>query len=216
MGQQSHFDPPILKDVEVAPTVPDAQSTSNELVGDACQTHNIVADSPHEISLTHNHPNKYIIRMETFLTIWMCPPFAAQVHCGDGFLGSNSIEIMNDSEAYEMGMALDSDDDRPVGELTESDVEMLRHIFPDRRDPRVHEFSDLAHSDQACAEGRDDELLEAPEASPSMVIEKGRVFKNLPVLKRWLQAFAMIRKRSYNVLHSYAERRYTVSSPLYC
>uniref|UniRef100_K3XSG0 MULE transposase domain-containing protein n=1 Tax=Setaria italica TaxID=4555 RepID=K3XSG0_SETIT len=73
-----------------------------------------------------------------------------------------------------MGVDLDSDDDRPVGEMTESDIEMFRHIFPGRRDPIVHEFSDLTLSDQAFAEGRDDELLEAPEASPSMVIEEGR------------------------------------------
>ena len=92
------------------------------------------------------------------------PTVAAQVLCGDGFCGSNSVEIMNDSEPYEMARALDSDDDHHVGELIESDVEMLRRIFPGRRDPRVHEFSDLAHSDQACVEGRDDELLEAPEA----------------------------------------------------
>ena len=114
------------------------------------------------------------------------PPVAAQVHCGDGFCCSNSVEIINNLEPYEMTRALDSDDDRPVGELTESDVEMLRRIFPGRRDPRVHEFSDLAHFDQACAEGRDDELLEAPEASPNMVIENGRVFNDLPTLKRWL------------------------------
>ena len=74
------------------------------------------------------------------------------MHCEDGFDGSNSVEIMNDLEPYEMARALHSDDDRPVGELTESDVEMLRCIFPGRRHPRVHEFSDLAHSDQACAE----------------------------------------------------------------
>jgi hypothetical protein len=54
-------------------------------------------------------------------------------------------------------------------------------------------------------EGRDDELLEAPEACPSMAIENGRVFNDLPALKRWLQAFAVIRKRSYKVLHFYAE-----------
>ena len=120
------------------------------------------------------------------------PTVAAQVLCGDGFRGSNSVEIMHDLEPYEMARALDSDDDRPVGELTESDVEMLRRIFPGRRDPRVHEFSNLAHSDQVCAEGCDDELLEAPEASPNMVIENGRVFKDLPVLKRWLQAFVVI------------------------
>ena len=50
---------------------------------------------------------------------------------------------------------------------------MLRHIFPGRRDPRVHEFNDLAHSDQPFVEGRDDELLEAPKAGPNMVIEEG-------------------------------------------
>ena len=84
------------------------------------------------------------------------PPIATQVHCGDGFRGFNSVEIINDSEPYEMARALDSDDDCPIGELTESDVEMLRRIFPGRRDPRVHEFSDLAHSDQAFVEGSDD------------------------------------------------------------
>ena len=47
-------------------------------------------------------------------------------------------------------------------------------------------------------------------AGPNMVIEKGRVFKDLPTLKRWLQAFAVIRKRPYKVFYSYAERRYTV------
>ena len=79
---------------------------------------------------------------------------------------------------------------------------MLRRIFLGHRDPRVHEFSNLAHSDQAFAEERDDELLEAPEAGPNMVIENGRVFKDLLALKRWLQAFAVIRKRPYKVLHS--------------
>ena len=42
------------------------------------------------------------------------PPVVAQVHYGDGFRGSNSVEIMNDSEPYEMAMALDSNDDCPV------------------------------------------------------------------------------------------------------
>ena len=42
------------------------------------------------------------------------PTVAAQVLCGDGFRGSNSVEIMNDSEPYEMAKALDSNDDCPV------------------------------------------------------------------------------------------------------
>ena len=55
MGQQAHFDPPISEadmDVEVAPTVLDAQSAPNEVVGDACQTHVVVVDPPYEIPLT--------------------------------------------------------------------------------------------------------------------------------------------------------------------
>jgi hypothetical protein len=96
---------------------------------------------------------------------------------------------MNNLEPYEIARAVDSDDDRPVGELTESDVEMLRRIFPGRRDSVIHEFTDLTYSDQACAEGREDELQEALEAGPSMEIEKGRVFNDLPALKRWLQGF---------------------------
>jgi hypothetical protein len=43
-----------------------------------------------------------------------------------------------------------------------------------------------------------------------MEIEKGRIFNDLPALKRWLQAFAVICKRPYKVLHSYAERHYTI------
>ena len=66
MGQQAHIDPPVPKpdmDVEVASTVPDAQSAPNEVVGDACQTHDVVTDPPHEIPLTQNHPSKCLIRM---------------------------------------------------------------------------------------------------------------------------------------------------------
>jgi hypothetical protein len=75
------------------------------------------------------------------------PPVAAQVHYGYGFRASNTVKIMNDSDLYEIARVVDSDNDRPVGELMESDIEMLRRIFPGRYDPRVHEFSDLAHSD---------------------------------------------------------------------
>ncbi|RCV39584.1 hypothetical protein SETIT_8G235700v2 [Setaria italica] len=200
MGQHAHFDPfvpePIM-DVEVAHMVPDAESAPNEVVGAACRTLDAVVNPPHEIPLTQNHPRDIPKNVDV-------PPVATQLHYGDGLRGSNSVGIMNDSDAYEMGMYLDSDNDRPVGEMTESDVEMFRRCFPDRRDPRVHEFSDLSHSNHACAEGSDDELLEAPEAGPSIVIEEGSA------LMRWLQAFAVIKKRPYKVLHSYAEHRYTV------
>jgi hypothetical protein len=99
MGQQAHFDPTVPEpdiDVEVAPTIPNAHSALNEVVGDACQTHDVVADPFHEISLTQNQPSilstsllgayplSYIhlshsflifllLLQETFLTMWMCP-----------------------------------------------------------------------------------------------------------------------------------------------
>jgi hypothetical protein len=138
------------------------------------------------------------------------PPVSAQMPPSDEFRASNSVDVMNDTEPYEIARAVDSDDDRPVADLTESDIELLERIFPGRRDPRVHEFSDLSNSDQAHAEGRDDELLDAPEAGPSMAIQKGLVFKDIEALKRWLQQYSVIRKRPYKVLHSYAQRRYTV------
>ena len=74
MGQQAHIDPPIPEpdmDVEVAPMVPDAQSAPNMLVRDACQTHDVVVDPPHEIPLTQNHSSKCLIHM----VIESLPPF---------------------------------------------------------------------------------------------------------------------------------------------
>ena len=110
------------------------------VVGDACQTHVIVVDPPHEIPLTQNHPSKCLIRivigslppsLHPFFLFFPristyvagdildnvdVPPIAAQVRYGDGFRDSNSVEIMNDSEPYEMARAFDSDDDHPIGE----------------------------------------------------------------------------------------------------
>ena len=77
MGQQTHFDPPVPEpdmDVEVAPTVPDAQSAPNEVVGDACRTHDVMADPPHEISLTQNHPSKYLPHR-----YWELTPFLTSI-----------------------------------------------------------------------------------------------------------------------------------------
>jgi hypothetical protein len=67
----------------------------------------------------------------------------ARGYFGDGFIASNSPEFRNEEEPYAFAMAANSDDDRPVGELTESDIEMLQRVILDNQDPRVHEFSDL-------------------------------------------------------------------------
>jgi hypothetical protein len=116
---------------------------------------------------------------------------------------------MNKEEPYDIARVSDSDDDHPVRELTKSDVELMKRVLHGV-DIRVHEFSNLELSGMAIAEGRDYDLLGAPEARHDMVIEKGLVFNDLPALKRWLQHYTVIRKRPYKVLHSYAERRYTV------
>ena len=124
---------------------------------------------------------------------------------------SNSVDVQieDDEELYETARAIDLDDDRHVPPLSEEDIELMRR-FCSNRDPLVHEFSDLRDCDGAYAEGRDDELLEAPDVGDSMEVRKGLVFKDLTTLKRWLQEYAVKRKRPFKVTHSYVERRYTV------
>ena len=66
MDHQAHIDPPVPEPylhVQIAPMVLDAQSAPNQVVGDACQTHDVVADPPHKIPLTQNHPSKCLIRI---------------------------------------------------------------------------------------------------------------------------------------------------------
>ena len=93
--------------------------------------------------------------------------------------------------------------------MSEEDIELTRHFCPNR-DPLVPEFSDLRDCDGAYAEGRDDELLEAPDVGDNMEVRKGLVFKDLTTLKRWLQEYAVKRKRLFKVTHSYVVWRYTV------
>ena len=103
------------------------------------------------------------------------------------FIASNSLDvnIEDDEEPYGTARAVDFDDDRPVQPLSEQEMELIRRFCPDR-DTLVNEFSDLSHSQNAYAEERDDELLEAPEASDSVQIQKGMIFNDLPTLRRWL------------------------------
>ena len=92
-------------------------------------------------------------------------------------MASNSVDvdIADDEEPYGTARAVDSDDDRPVAALSEQEMELIRRLCPNR-DPLVHEFSDLSHSQHAYGEERDDELLEAPKADDSVEILKGMVF----------------------------------------
>ena len=72
------------------------------------------------------------------------------------------------------------------------------------------EFSDLRHCQGAFAEGREDELLEPHEPGDRSELAKGLLFKDLASVRKWLQEYSMKRKRSFRVVHSYVNRRYTV------
>jgi hypothetical protein len=81
------------------------------------------------------------------------PMIRTRLHCGDGIIASNSSEFRNEEEPYAFAMADDLNDDCPVGELTQSDIEMLKRVILDHRDPRVREFSNLSLSHDAFVEG---------------------------------------------------------------
>jgi hypothetical protein len=104
---------------------------------------------------------------------------------------------------------LDSNDNCPVQELTEQEIELIRRLCLER-DPAVHEFSSVSHSNGAYAEGRDDELLEALDNTNNIEIKNVLIFKDLPTLRRWLQEYSVNRKRPFKVRHSYAQRCYIV------
>jgi hypothetical protein len=97
---------------------------------------------------------------------------------------SNSVDVQieDEEEPYEVAWALDYDDDRTVQEMTEEEIELISCLCPER-DPVVHEFSSLSHSNVAYAEGRGDELLEAPDNADSIEIKVGLIFKDLPTLR---------------------------------
>jgi len=122
---------------------------------------------------------------------------------------SVNVQIEDNEEPYETARAIDSDDDRHVPPLSAEDIELMRCFCPNI-DPLVPEFSDLRDCASAYAEGRDDELLDAPDVGDNMQVRKGLVFKDLTTLKRWLQEYAVKRKRPFKVTHSYVEWRYTV------
>ena len=88
------------------------------------------------------------------------------------FIASNCLDvnIEDDEEPYGIVRVVDSDDDRLVlPPLSKQEMELIKHFCPGR-DPLVHKGSDLSHSQNAYVEGRDDELLEAPEAGDSVQI----------------------------------------------
>jgi hypothetical protein len=60
------------------------------------------------------------------------------------------VQIMDGVEPYGVARAIETDDDHTVGELKESDIEMIMRFCPGR-DPTVHEFNNLSHAHNAYA-----------------------------------------------------------------
>jgi hypothetical protein len=58
------------------------------------------------------------------------------------------VQSVDDVEPYKVARVIDSDDDRPIRHLIESDIELLRHFYHGQ-DPLVNEFSDLSHAHNA-------------------------------------------------------------------
>jgi hypothetical protein len=52
---------------------------------------------------------------------------------------SNSVDVQieEEEEPYEAARALDSDDDRPVQEMTKQEIELIRRLCPERN-PTIH------------------------------------------------------------------------------
>jgi hypothetical protein len=212
--------------VEDAVAVPDAQSAPNEVgicpdVGAECWAADVVTTAQ-EIPLTQNMPSKCGSNTFYFLISPLIPLLYpnAILNCGlnagdiPDYTGvppvppssnigqaSNSVdvEIDDDEEPYGTRRAVESDDDRPIAALSEEDMELIRLFYSDH-DPLIHEFSDLSGFRSAYAEGRDGELLEAPESGDSIEIQKNLLFKDLPTLTRWLQEYYVKRKRQLGIL----------------
>lgn len=138
-------------------------------------------------------------------------PVEPLVHVQEVCRTSNNVDvqIMDDGESYQDARAVDSDDDRQVGELTASDIELIRRLFPSH-DPVVADYNDLSQAHKARAHGREDGLVDVPNPGASTIIKKGLVFKNMSALKTWLREYAIVHNRPYKVKNSDAQRRYTI------
>ena len=131
------------------------------------------------------------------------PPVPQSANTGRA---SNSVDclIPDEEEPYETARDVDSDEDHPLPPLSEEDRELIKLICLDH-DPLVPELSDVRNLVSAYVEGREDELLECHGHGDGEVVEikKGIVFRDLPILRRWLQEYSVKRKRPFKVRQYY-------------
>jgi hypothetical protein len=77
------------------------------------------------------------------------------------------VQTVDDDEPYGLPSAISSNDDSTIIDLSEQDFELII-LCCSYRDPTVYKFSGLSLFYKVYAEGRDDELLEAPKVGETV------------------------------------------------
>jgi len=123
---------------------------------------------------------------------------------GGGFADAEGFDakVYGDNVFYEDERAVESDDDRPMEELSAREIEALKKVLTDC-DPLIPEFRDLSESDRAVVYGLLDDV-HVPSPSEANLIEVGLVFPKMDELKVWLQEYSIAHNRPtcYGVLSS--------------
>ena len=119
------------------------------------------------------------------------------------------MEVAGDDKTFGDEIAEDFDDDRPVRRLDEREIEILRRVFPGR-DPLVPDFEDLSHGHMEIANGGPSDTI-VPDVSGCNIIRKGILFATMDHLKSWLQEYSIVHNRSYRVINSCKDSRYTIA-----
>lgn len=118
------------------------------------------------------------------------------------------VEVFGDDTNYDDERAVESDDDRPVGELNAWEREMLSKVVMDR-DPLVPDCRDISQGHRAVADG-DYEDNSVPRVELVDVIHTGLMFENMEALKMWLAEYSVLHCRPHQVKNSHEQRRYIV------
>jgi hypothetical protein len=124
------------------------------------------------------------------------------------------VEVAGDNDTYEEELAIDSDDDCPVGCLSAREIEILKRVLPGR-DPLFPDFEDLSHWQREIIDGGPSDTT-VPDVSGFTIIRKGILFATMDDLKSWLQEYSIVHNHLYRVMNSFQERRYTVACEERC
>lgn len=101
-----------------------------------------------------------------------------------------NVDVYGDNEYYEADRAVDSDDDRPVGELSQWEKDLLKKVITSH-DPLVPYCRDLRQAYWAVADGEHEDYS-VPAVESSDIIQRGLIFETMDALKLWLAEYAVV------------------------